>query len=202
MPPIPSGKVDHTFWFPGASRNEDLASAQWTSQYEDEVKFSGSCHWPSTAPGSHCSVAAVSNQGTAVLILSRCLAFAAARNALLTRQHWPLGVQVLHLPECVRCEAAGGRKNASLRDPKYLTQSHCPATNHQWEFGLTTAYLLWASFLINWMGLMCLPLGPSWGWNGNIYKVTSTVPGMWFLFNDYQSDSSKSRELISVSLKS
>ena len=94
---------------------------------------------PHTAPGElhknpysggYCT------QGTAVPILSHCKKHPPNKTA------WPSDAQVLHLPECVRCEAASSRKNACFRDPKYLSQSHCTATNHLWDLGVTNSYLL------------------------------------------------------------
>ena len=44
---------------------------------------------------------------------------------------------MLRLPECVRCEAAGSRNNASFRDPD-SESLHC----HQWDLEVTSSYLL------------------------------------------------------------
>lgn len=117
----------------------DLASAKWAPQQEGEVEFpwllSLAQAW---LLWSHITattvVATVSASGTAVLI-SAMLGFATARNSLLTRQPWLSDTQLFNLPEHVRCEAAGNRKTVGFKNPKYLAQSHCSATDNYGNSG-------------------------------------------------------------------
>lgn len=99
---------------------------------------------------------------------------------------WSSDAQVLNpleCLECVRCEAAGSRKNASFRDQKYVARSHCTATDHLWDLRLTNSCLLWLC-PSQLSGANCLPLGLPWGGNGNIYKRPSTVPVRQYLLDE------------------
>lgn len=178
---------DHTFsgflWSPRASGNENLASAKEAFQHEGEFGFP----WlPGSHTNRHHSDGHCEHPKNSCAQPQSLLGHCYSKYLPPNKTTWSSDAQVLNpleCLECVRCEAAGSRKNASFRDQKYVAQSHCTATDHLWDLRLTNSCLLWLC-PSQLSGANCLPLGLPWGGNGNIYKRTSTVPVRQYLLDE------------------